>query len=368
MSLLRSDAVYRTATRGTQARSFPRPRPRERRRATAAPTTPPLPRAIQLEVTGSCNLRCQMCLVSYRPILNKITGSMSFETFRSIVDDLPELEQITLQGLGEPLLAPDLFKMIEYASARGIRLGFNTNGTLLTRERAERLVRAGVDWLHVSIDGATAATYESIRDGSDFEKVRRNVVGMVETKRRFAADRPHLQVVFVAMRRNLSELPALVRMVASWGIDDVRVQNLSHSFDDTGGAMEYFEIRRFTEREALWADPTEEMVAAFDAARREATRAGITLRLPRLEERARPRRVGSPGCGWPWDQAYVTHEGKVQPCCMLMGEDRAVLGDVRTARFADVWSGERYRQFREALLTGSPPDVCVGCSLYRGVF
>src|SRR3712207_7006949 len=58
--------------------------------------------------------------------------------------------KLTLQGLGEPLLAPDFFEMVEYATARGIRTGFNTNGTFLTRQAAERLVRAGVDWLHVS--------------------------------------------------------------------------------------------------------------------------------------------------------------------------------------------------------------------------
>ena len=52
------------------------------------------------------------------------------------------------------------------SASRGIRVGFNTNATLLTRARAERLVVAGLDWLCISLDGATAATYESIRDGA----------------------------------------------------------------------------------------------------------------------------------------------------------------------------------------------------------
>jgi MoaA/NifB/PqqE/SkfB family radical SAM enzyme len=73
---------------------------------------PPLPEALQVEVTSACNLRCAMCLVRYRPPVNKIAGAMSLDTFRRLVDDLPGLRRLTLQGLGEPLLAPDLLEMV----------------------------------------------------------------------------------------------------------------------------------------------------------------------------------------------------------------------------------------------------------------
>ena len=70
--------------------------------------TVPLPRSLQVEVTGACNLRCHMCLVRYRPPLHRVKGSLTLDQFRSLVDELPDLDEITLQGLGEPLLAPDL--------------------------------------------------------------------------------------------------------------------------------------------------------------------------------------------------------------------------------------------------------------------
>jgi len=332
---------------------------------------PELPTEVQVEVTGSCNLACKMCLVRYRPKLGKAEGAMPFATFKSIVDRLPGLERVTLQGLGEPLLAPDLFRMIEYAAGRGVRMGFNTNGTLLTPEKAERLVRAGLDWLHVSLDGATARTYEGVRHGSDFERVRANVLALVRTKRELEAERPTLSLVFVAMRRNIRELPELVRLTAAWGVGRLFVQNLSHSFGDTDPAGGYREIREFAAREALWAD--EDKAAAeesFATARRLAERLGVDLRLPRLEEPSRPRRLpGSPGCHWPFGSAYVTHDAKVQPCCMVMGADRAVLGDLQRDDFATVWHGKAYEQFRSGLLSDDePPAVCRDCSLYRGVF
>jgi radical SAM protein with 4Fe4S-binding SPASM domain len=331
---------------------------------------PPLPREIQLEVTRSCNLRCKMCLVRYRDVPNRREGSMPFETFRRVVDELPDLRAITLQGLGEPLLAPDLFRMIEYATDRGITIGFNTNATLLTRARAERLIRARLDWLHVSIDGATAETYESIRDGSDLAKVRRNLAGMVDAKRELGSDRPELTLIFVAMRRNVGELPAFVRLAAETGVGDVHVQNLSHSFDDAVRLPGYDAIRSFTLEEALWTDErgASEATAAFDRARAEADRLGVRLRLPKTEPPSRTRAPGTPGCFWPWEESYVHHDGKVQPCCMIMGEDRAVIGDVAEGGFAAVWNSEPYREFRSRLLTDDPPEICRGCSLYRGVF
>ncbi len=333
-----------------------------------ADVEPPLPREIQVEVTGACNLRCRMCLVSYRPALGKTSGSMSFEAFRALVDELPDLESVTMQGLGEPLLAPDFFQMLEYLAERRIRVGFNTNATLLTRDRAERLVALGVEWLHVSIDGATAPTYEAIRHRSRFDLVRRNVEGLVEVMRDAGVEKPALEVVFVAMRRNVHELADVVRLAADLGIRKVWVQNLSHSFSDTDPAGSYREIREYASAEALWSERDEEAARSFGNAAQVAGELGVDIRLPRLEEPVRTREQGAPGCRWPFDSSFVTYDGKVQPCCAVMGAERAVLGDAARDGLASVWRGEEYRRFREQLLGDEPPAVCRGCSLYRRVF
>jgi radical SAM protein with 4Fe4S-binding SPASM domain len=332
---------------------------------------PALPTELQVEVTGACNLACEMCLVRYRPKLGRSEGAMSFATFKSIVDELPALEKITLQGLGEPLLAPDLFRMIQYAAARGVRMGFNTNGTFLTRERAERLVRAGLDWLHISVDGATADTYERIRHGSNFARVRKNIIGLVEAMRDLEASRPAVQLVFVAMRRNVAELPALVRLAHEWGIGRLWVQNLSHSFDDTTDPGGYREIRLYAEREALWGAGDRTLAEeAFSRAAETADELGVELRLPRLQEpTAVARDPNAPGCHWPFESAYIKYDAKIQPCCMVMGSDRAILGDAAADGFAAVWNGAEYGRFRRQLTdTAEPPEVCRGCALYRHVF
>jgi radical SAM protein with 4Fe4S-binding SPASM domain len=340
-----------------------------------ATETPALPEHLQIEVTGACNLRCRMCLVRYAPPVGRREGALAYEQVLELLDGLPALTRLTLQGLGEPLLSPHLVDMVRHAGARGIHVGFNTNGTLLSRSVADELVAAGAGHVHVSLDGATAATYEDVRHGSrlrprpgNFRLVVRNLRGLVAARAAAGATHPHIELVCVAMRRNVDELPALVDLAADIGVDRVWVQNLSHVFSDADPAGHYRDIRAYAEAEALFADPRTAAMATrrFEATARRAAELGLDVRLPRLEERAAPE-SGAP-CAWPWQGAYITHRGEVQPCCMVMGSDRATLGRLDEEPFEAIWHGEAYRRFRRGLLTGRPPDVCAGCSIYRGTF
>jgi MoaA/NifB/PqqE/SkfB family radical SAM enzyme len=72
------------------------------------------------------------------------------------VDQLAELgtSVITISG-GEPLLHPDLDDIIRRIRQRGMIAGLITNGYLLVAERIQRLNRAGLEWLQISIDNVT---------------------------------------------------------------------------------------------------------------------------------------------------------------------------------------------------------------------
>lgn len=335
---------------------------------------PPLPRELQVEVTGACNLRCRMCLVRYAPPLGRAEGALSYEQFRGLVDGLPALSRLTLQGLGEPLLAPHLLDMIRHARARRIEVGFNTNGVLLDRRWSRDLIDADTSWLHVSLDGATARTYEDVRHSTtfvprpgQFDRVVGNLRAFVAERTRRGTVRPVIKVVFVAMRRNIAELPALTALAADIGVDELWVQNLSHSFSDTDPAGAYAGIRDYTAVETLEND-ADLLRRHFEPAAATAAGRGLRLRLPKVAPRARGRGEHEPGCSWPWESAYITHLGEVQPCCMVMGSDRATLGRLEGKSFSEIWQGESYQRFRAALLTDEPPPVCRGCAMYRGTF
>src|SRR5437660_12459105 len=165
----------------------------------------PLPRFLQVEPVGQCNLRCRMCPIPFRqdgPPYGP-PAFMDFDTFTNLLDQFPDLEELQLQGLGEPMMHPRLFDMVEYAVRRVSRVSTNSNMTLLNPARAERCVASGLTELHVSIDGATEASYEAIRVRAHFDRVIANVELLQAAKRRLGSQTPRLRMVVVAMRRNL---------------------------------------------------------------------------------------------------------------------------------------------------------------------
>src|SRR5260370_5114154 len=123
-----------------------------------------LPTYVQIELVGQCNLRCEMCSIQFRqdgPPYGPLVF-MDFEQFTRLVDQFVSIQELHLQGLGEPMMHPRFFDMVAYATKLGIRVTTNSNLTLLNDTRAERCVASGLDSLHVSILGASAETYERI--------------------------------------------------------------------------------------------------------------------------------------------------------------------------------------------------------------
>ncbi len=331
----------------------------------------PLPKFVQLEPVGQCNLRCRMCPIQFRN-----DGSpggppafMSYELFCRLLDGFPALTELHLQGLGEPLMHPRFFDMVRHACARGIEVSTNTNMTVLSDRRAEQCVSSGLARLHVSLDGATAQTYEYIRERSRFERVLCNLRRLAETKVRLASARPEIHLVAVAMRRNLGELPGIVRLAHELGIAHVSVQHLCHDFGEASLPPQYRPMRAFVEDETLANEDAERVRVAFDEARSVAAGLGVALRLPNV--RPRPRggaSDGRPRCDWPWRGAYVSYSGEAMPCCMVATPDRINFGSMAKEAVADVWSNEAYTEFRRRLESDDPPEICRSCAVYNGTF
>jgi MoaA/NifB/PqqE/SkfB family radical SAM enzyme len=98
-----------------------------------------------------CNLACKYCNE-----FDDFSKPVPTETMFHRVDKLAELgtSVVTISG-GEPLLHPDLDDIIHRIRKRGMVAGLITNGYLLVPERIERLNKAGLEWLQISIDNVT---------------------------------------------------------------------------------------------------------------------------------------------------------------------------------------------------------------------
>jgi radical SAM protein with 4Fe4S-binding SPASM domain len=281
---------------------------------------------------------------------------MKFEDFVRLIDQFDGLEELHLQGLGEPMMHPRFFDMVAYAARKGTRVSTNSNMTLLTRRRAELCVTSGLDCLHVSIDGATAETYERIRVKSRLARVVRNLDLLIATKQRLQSQTPHLRLVAVVMRQNLHELPALVRFACQWSIA-------------SSLPARYRPMREFVEAQTLINEDPKRIEHYFAQARSAAHELGIDLRLPLTRPRLHP--PGTPGperCDWPWRGAYVSYQGLAMPCCMVATPDRINFGNMVERGAAEIWSGEEYQEFRQQLDSTDPPEVCRSCAIYAGTF
>ncbi|HVX10998.1 MAG TPA: radical SAM protein [Pirellulales bacterium] len=330
-----------------------------------------LPRYVQIEPVGQCNLRCQMCPIQFRQDgpPHGPPAFMQYELFTRIIDELPALEELHLQGLGEPMMHPRFFDMVAYAARRGIKVSTNTNLTLLLHAgRARQTVTCGLDCIHISIDGATQETYERIRARAKFYRLLRNLELLSEAREEVAGG-PCLRMVSVIMQQNLHELPDLVRFAHGWSITEVFVQHLCHDFGESTLPAAYEPMRRFVDAQTLLAEDESRVAHFFGAARRVAQELGVDLRLPRTRPRAHP--AGTPGpqrCDWPYRGAYISYQGLAMPCCMISTPDRLNFGDVTDRGIVEVWNSPAYETFRRQLASDQPPEVCRSCAVYRATF
>ena len=131
-----------------------------------------LPFKLKFECSSLCNLRCTMCPLNTG--LKRKQGVLTFDNFKKVFDQIKPA-YLNLTGIGEPFLNPDIFDIVKYAKKREAMVKFDTNAMLLIQENRRKILDTGIDLVSISIDGVDKKSYESIRIGSNFEKVTKHV-------------------------------------------------------------------------------------------------------------------------------------------------------------------------------------------------
>jgi radical SAM protein with 4Fe4S-binding SPASM domain len=110
--------------------------------------------------------------------------------------------------MGEPLLNKNICEFVALSKKMGHTVSFTTNGTLMKQYLAEELLIAGIDRVTFSIDGYNASTYENIRIGANYDKVRQNVESFCLLKR--SLNRPTtVQIDCILSDITRSEIPSM---------------------------------------------------------------------------------------------------------------------------------------------------------------
>ncbi|MBN2125043.1 MAG: radical SAM protein [Deltaproteobacteria bacterium] len=312
------------------------------------------PLHFQLEPTTYCNLRCPQCP---RDSYVEEPRNMTLEEFAGVVD-LMRPTHITLSGLGEPTLNPELFDMISYARKRRVNVNTTSNFVVLTDRHVRGFLRSDLNLLTVSVDAATPGSYLKVRGKDCFSAVIENVRILVGRKKEDRRGNPSLRLAFVVQKENLEEISDFYRLAADLGVDAVLYQVFSDSaLDSKKRLISGMDIHGLESRMA-------EVMALEKKGGRPITNAGY---LKRKISTIREIYSGRPinlvkGCIKPWVSAYITVEGDVRPCCSF-GAKRLNMGNVfETGDVGTIFNHRAYRDFREKIKRGKMPDaICSRC-------
>ncbi len=309
-----------------------------------------------IEITTRCNLNCRYCA---RVLLERQDKKdMSLNTFRRILELLPHAYRVTLVGLGEPLLHPGIVDFVDIARSMGRRVGIVTNAMCLDSSVSSDLLKAGLDFITFSIDGADQEVSSSVRTGTDFDRVIKNVKGFMDVERKI---RTISKAVFSAVSiSTVFHLKRLVEMVAGLGVDALMLTDLNY---------------KQNEKDTLWKNIDDRLVKTVN----EAVLYAFSRQLPVLSvhgleafglaglykdflmippSRIYDRSNRHTHCLSPWQTVPVDVDGNLTMCDCQPGN---VTGNLLSEPFTDIWNGSKMVEFRKKMLGEIPPEACRIC-------
>ena len=283
------------------------------------------PKFIQIETIAVCNALCIMCPVKD---IKRDTRFLSTELFDKITSELAQyadwIERVTIQLNGEPLLDKTLESKIRKMKEIGIKsVSFTTNGSLMTKERAESILVSGIGNIDFSVDGATKETYESIRGNLNYDEVFNNIKQLI--KQRNAIN----PAVSVRLRMTLSEKNA-------------------HELKMLGDYWREY----FGPQDGVYG----KLISSW----------ATWLEGYNLPEGHDPSRLNTSPCISPWGSFPILSDGNVPICCTDFNA-QVSMGNVNNSSIRKIWQGEVISKLRELHMTRgrSTVEICSDCFVWE---
>jgi len=187
------------------------------------------PEKLILEPTTRCNFKCDMCVRQSKGC-SIAEGDLGNDVFSRCESLFPHLTSVVFTGIGEPLLNKKLENYISRARdlmpEKSFR-GFQTNGKLLTKERAISLFRSGLNKTCISVDTVRPGLFDTVRKGGDLSDVDHAFDSLRSARRKVPLAQIRIGIEFVLMKKNMEELPLLVEWAQKRQVDFIIVTHLT---------------------------------------------------------------------------------------------------------------------------------------------
>ena len=189
---------------------------------------PALPRIISMKFTNNCQLKCRMCGIWSQDREEELPGDKWREAMDKVFDWLGPY-RLDIAG-GEPLLRPDNDELVAHAAAKGIETVMLSNGGLVTKARARKMLDSGLDSIHISLDSLKPHVHDQMRGvPGTFAKAIRAIRHLQEL-RRYREKEFSIGMASIVMEPNMEELPGLAEFVYKGGGDFISFQPLDQNF------------------------------------------------------------------------------------------------------------------------------------------
>jgi MoaA/NifB/PqqE/SkfB family radical SAM enzyme len=335
---------------------------------------------LYIEPTNECNLNCRTCV---RNVWHEPMGKMSETVFDRVIEGLRDFSPppaVFFGGFGEPLFHPEIIEMVSRAKQLGSRVEMITNGTLLTADVSRRLLTAGIDMLWVSLDGTTPESYSDIRLGAELPRVIENVARFRKivdggTYPAGCALAPgfsaQLGIEFVAMKRNIADLPAALILAHRLGAEHFIITNVLPYSEDMIDQVLYSRGLR----DNGYPQPSLPKPVGSDA-----TSIALATALREMKVTLAGTNRQTPYGHCPFikgESGAVRWDGGLSPCLPLMHSHVSypvrrerfsrhwTIGNVKERGLADLWNTSEHIAFRERVMAFDfpPCTVCGGCEM-----
>ena len=290
-----------------------------------------LPTYLQIEPTNQCNLDCIGC--NRKELSNY--GRMSLSNFQQIIDQFDDLRMVKLQGMGEPLLNPDFFPMLELLKKRGIKTYCTTNGTLLDEKRRP-LMGELCDIIEISLDSSDENQLGDLRKGLEFNDLLSKIKKLSEL-----GTNKEIKINYVLMDENIYQLPHMVPLLKKIGVrylNVIEIQNWNP--EDT----DLIKLRASKEKKSI-----------LEKYRVDALKEGVFLCYEEKIEKYNE-------CPWFKSKCFITWDGYVTPCCLRPNPVPFNMGNIFNTNISRIWNNREYLNLRQALSNEKPTSLCRNCS------
>lgn len=212
----------------------------EKRRRIARPRS--MPYVVTIDITNTCNLRCPYCPTGELRDSGRKRGMIDISKVRQLIDEVGEyIISANLFNWGEPLLHPQIASMVRTLHEARIFTTISTNLNTNNRDLLDELCDAGLDYLTISLSGATQETYEQYHRKGNPDLVFENTRHLIEYRGKKNLKKPVVEMKYLLFKHNVHEVEMARSLAKEIGVDifrDVRGGGEEKSLVDEGQAPE----------------------------------------------------------------------------------------------------------------------------------